>query len=152
MTFDYEKIFSRARLKMNDLKEVVTLSETDLLEINTERLHSVIGDPRIGYIFSSISMDDEIQSVTLELKNANSIAFLDEEYVIELLSLGMVITWLRPQVESIENTSVTFGGKEEKVLTNNYKTIISRLESLETKLYKMIRDHGYMHNSYISET
>lgn len=152
MTFDYEKIFSRTRLKMNDLKEIMTLSETDLLEINTERLHSVIGDPRIGFIFSSISMDDEVQSMTFELKNANSISFLDEEYVTELLSLGMVITWLRPQVESFEYTSLMLGGKEEKILVNNYKPVVSRLESLETKLHKMIRDHGYMYNSYVSET
>ena len=48
MTFDYELIFSRSRLKMNDLKEILALSDTDLLEINTERLHSVVGNPPIS--------------------------------------------------------------------------------------------------------
>lgn len=152
MTFDYEKIFSRSRLKMNDLKEIMTLSETDLLEINTERLHSVIGNPRIGYIFSSIELDDEIQRFTGELKQPNGLDVLDQEYVLELLSLGMVITWLRPQVDSFLHTSAWIGGKEEKVLANNYKPVVARLDSLENKLHQMLRDHGVMHNSYLTES
>lgn len=151
MTFGYEIIFSRSRLKMNDLKEIMSLSETDMLEINTERLHSVVGNPRVGNIFSSISLDDDIQEITFVLKNGCGSDLLDKEYVVELLSLGMVITWLRPQVESFEYTTMTLGGKEEKMLVNNYKPVIARLDSLELKLHQMIRDHGYIHNSYLTE-
>ena len=151
MTFDYELIFSRSRLKMNDLKEILALSDTDLLEINTERLHSVIGNPRVGNIFSFISLDDDIQELSCELKNGCGTDLLDREYVVELLSLGMVITWLRPQVESFEYTTMTLGGKEEKMLINNYKPVVNRLDSLEVKLHQMIRDHGSFYNSYLSE-
>lgn len=152
MTFDYEKIFSRSRLKMNDLKEIMTLSDTDLLMINTERLHSVVGNPRVGFIFSSLSLDDDIQRLTCELKMKSALEVLDEEYVLELLSLGMVIAWLRPQVDSFEHTSNWIGGKEEKMLQNNFKPVISRLDSLENQLNKMLRDHGSMYNSYLSES
>lgn len=152
MTFDYEKIFSRSRLKMNDLKEIMALSDTDLLMINTERLHSVVGNPRVGFIFSSLSLDDDIQRLTCELKMTSALEVLDEEYVLELLSLGMVIAWLRPQVDSFEHTSNWIGGKEEKVLQNNFKPVISRLDSLENQLNKMLRDHGSMYNSYLSES
>lgn len=152
MTFDYEKIFSRSRLKMNDLKEIMTLSDTDLLMINTERLHSVVGNPRVGFIFSSLSLDDDIQRLTCELKTTSALEVLDEEYVLELLSLGMVIAWLRPQVDSFEHTSNWIGGKEEKILQNNFKPVISRLDSLENQLNKMLRDHGSMYNSYLSES
>ena len=134
MTFGYETIFSRSRLKMNDLKEIMSLSETDM-----------------GNIFSSISLDDDIQEITFDLKNGCGSDLLNKEYVVELLSLGMVITWLRPQVESFEYTTMTLGGKEEKLLVNNYKPVIARLDSLELKLHQMIRDHGYIYNSYLTE-
>lgn len=152
MSLEYEKIFSRSRLKMNDLKEIMSLSDDDLLEINTERLHSVIGDPRVGNIFGTLELDDEIQVMTYDLRNAAKISVINDEYVTELLALGMVISWLRPQVESFEYTSMTLGGKEEKVLVNNYKPVVARLESLEKKLYNMIRDHGYLYNTYIADT
>ena len=71
--------------------------------------------------------------------------------MVELLALGMVITWLRPQVESFEYTTMTLGGKEEKMLINNYKPVVNRLDSLEVKLHQMIRDHGSFYNSYLSE-
>ena len=43
------------------------------------------------------------------------------------------------------------GGKEEKMLINNYKPVVNRLDSLEVKLHQMIRDHGSFYNSYLSE-
>ena len=46
---------------------------------------------------------------------------------------------------------MTLGGKEEKMLVNNYKPVVNRLDSLEVKLHQMIRDHGSFYNSYLSE-
>ena len=43
------------------------------------------------------------------------------------------------------------GGKEEKTILNNYKNNIARLNSLENKLRKTIRDYGYINNEYIGE-
>ena len=58
----YDKLFSRVLNKINDPKEL-SLDESDLLEIYTERLHSVIGKPRVRRLFSSITLDDEIQEI-----------------------------------------------------------------------------------------
>ena len=145
----YSTLFSRVLNKINDQKEL-SLDENDLLEIYTERLHSVVGKPRVRRLFSSILLDDEIQEMTFTLNNS-----VDEEsdtdFVLEILSLGMAIEWLQPQVDSIIHTSVMIGGKEEKKLLDNHKNMIDRLDSMKKEQNKMIRDYGYMYNSYIKE-
>ena len=146
----YSTLFSRALNKINDPKEL-SLDESDLLEIYTERLHSVVGKPRVRRLFSSISLDDEIQEMTFTLNNSVD-EESDKDFVLEILSLGMAIEWLQPQVDSIIHTSVMIGGKEEKKLLDNHKNMIERLDSMKKEQNKMIRDYGYMYNSYIKES
>ena len=149
MLLPYETVFSRARGRINDPKELLSLSENDLLEIYTERLHNVIGKPRVRRLFSSIVMDDEIQQINFTLNNSVD-EDCDVDFVTDLLILGMTIEWLQPQVDSILHTSVMIGGKEEKKLLDNHKNMIDRLDNMKTELNKMIRDYGYMYNSYIN--
>ena len=146
----YSTLFSRVLNKINDPKEL-QLNENDLLEIYTERLHSVVGKPRVRRLFSSISLDDEIQEMTFTLNNSVD-EESDKDFVLEILSLGMAIEWLQPQVDSVVHTSVMIGGKEEKKLLDNHKNMIDRLDSMKKEQNKMIRDYGYMYNSYIKES
>ena len=150
MTLPYETIFSRVLNKINDQKEL-SLDENDLLEIYTERLHSVVGKPRVRRLFSSLSLDDEIQEMTFTLNNSVD-EESDKDFVLEILSLGMAIEWLQPQVDSVIHTSVMIGGKEEKRVLDNHKNMIERLDSMKKEQNKMIRDYGYMYNSYIKES
>ena len=146
----YSTLFSRVLNKINDPKEL-SLDENDLLEIYTERLHSVVGKPRVRRLFSSLSFDDEIQEMTFILNNSVD-EESDKDFVLEILSLGMAIEWLQPQVDSVIHTSVMIGGKEEKKLLDNHKNMIDRLDSMKKEQNKMIRDYGYMYNSYIKES
>ena len=148
MMLSYSTLFSRVLNKINDQKEL-SLDENDLLEIYTERLHSVVGKPRVRRLFSSISLDDEIQEMTFTLNNSVD-EESDKDFVLEILSLGMAIEWLQPQVDSVIHTSVMIGGKEEKKLLDNHKNMIDRLDSMKREQNKMIRDYGYMYNSYIN--
>ncbi len=147
----YEKIFSRVRNKSYDPKEL-SLNDDDLTEISVERLHSAVGNVRIRRLFTTLSCDDQAEELTWVLKNSVSNTSNDDEeedFVIELLALNIVIEWLKPQIESIANISKAIGGKEEKSINNEYKSSIERLKSLEVQLAKMIRDHGYLYNSYL---
>ena len=146
----YSTLFSRVLNKINDPKEL-SLDENDLLEIYTERLHSVVGKPRVRRLFFSISLDDEIQEMTFTLNNSVD-EESDKDFVLEILSLGMAIEWLQPQVDSVIHTSVMIGGKEEKKLLDNHKNMIERLDNMKKEQNKMIRDYGYMYNSYIKES
>ena len=144
----YSTLFSRVLNKINDPKEL-SLDENDLLEIYTERLHSVVGKPRVRRLFSTLSLDDELQEMTFTLNNSVD-EDSDTDFVLEVLSLGMAIEWLQPQVDSVIHTSVMIGGKEEKKLLDNHKNMIDRLDSMKREQNKMIRDYGYMYNSYIN--
>ena len=135
----YSTLFSRVLNKINDPKEL-SLDENDLLEIYTERLHSVVGKPRVRRLFSSFLLDDEIQEMTFTLNNSVD-EESDKDFVLEILSLGMAIEWLQPQVDSIIHTSVMIGGKEEKKLLDNHKNMIDRLDSMKKEQNKMIRDY-----------
>ena len=144
----YSTLFSRVLNKINDPKEL-QLNENDLLEIYTERLHSVVGKPRVRRLFSTLTLDDEIQEMTFTLNNSVD-EDSDTDFVLEVLALGMAIEWLQPQVDSVIHTSVMIGGKEEKKLLDNHKNMIDRLDSMKKEQNKMIRDYGYMYNSYIN--
>lgn len=144
----YSTLFSRVLNKINDPKEL-QLNTDDLLSIYTERLHSVVGKPRVRRLFSSLSLDDEIQEMTFTLNNSVD-EDSDTDFVLEILALGMAIEWLQPQVDSVIHTSVMIGGKEEKKLLDNHKNMIDRLDSMKKEQNKMIRDYGYMYNSYIN--
>ena len=146
----YSILFSRVLNKINDPKEL-SLDENDLLEIYTERLHSVVGKPRVRRLFSTLTLDDELQEMTFTLNNSVD-EESDRDFVLEILSLGMAIEWLQPQVDSVIHTSVMIGGKEEKRVLDNHKNMIERLDSMKKEQNKMIRDYGYMYNSYIKES
>lgn len=147
MTLSYEDIFSRYRGIVDDPKEL-SLDANDLSEIYTERLHTSVSDPRVIAKFSNILLDDDIQEISFSLKNPIN-DFVDKEFVIKLLSLGMSIEWLKPQVDSRIYTSEIVGGKEEKLLRNNYKPMKERLENLEKQFSRLISNYGYINNSYI---
>lgn len=148
MTLPYETIFSRTRGRISDMKEL-SLDENDLLEIYTERLNNVIANPRVRRLFSSLTLDDEIQQLDFTLNNSVD-ETADMNFVVGIFVLGMTIEWLQPQIDSIMHTSVMIGGKEEKKLLDNYKNMIDRLDSMKIELNKRIRDYGYMYNSYIN--
>ena len=148
MTLPYETVFSRTRGRINDPKEL-SLEESDLLEIYTERLHNVISNPRVRRLFSSLTLDDEIQQIDFELNNSVD-EFSDIDFVSGILILGMTIEWLEPQVNSLKSVAEALGGKEEKLLLNPHKTNITKLDDMKTELNKRIRDYGYMYNSYIN--
>ena len=132
---------------MNDLKELA-LDDSDLIEVLTERLHTIAGDERVIRKFSSFDMDDEIQQIEFVMRYPVN-DFADREYVIELFALGMTIAWLTPKVDSIEYTVRSLGGKEEKNLQNHYKEMQSRLATLTHQFSEKLSSHGYINNSYV---
>lgn len=150
MVLPYEKIFSRVRNKITDPKEM-SLDENDLIEIYTERLHSVAGNQRVRRKFTTLSLDDEIQELTFELEQTVD-EMSDEDFVIEVFTLGIVIEWLQKEVDSVLYTYQMIGGKEEKKLVDNYKPMVSRLASMKVELNKKLRDYGYYYNDYIRDS
>ena len=149
MTLSYEKIFSAARGLYTDPKEL-SLSTDDLTEIYTERLNRVVGDVRVENMFSTLEMDDEVQRMEFVLNHPVSDG-VDIRFVVRLLSLGMEIEWLKTQVDSIIYSAPFIGSAQEKKILDGHSNMINRLNSLKLQFNKMIRDHGYVHNSYLEQ-
>lgn len=143
----YETIFSRSRGGIDDNKELF-LDKKYLDELYIERLHNVIGKPRVRKLFKSVYLDDKLEQMEFVLNNSVD-NDSDKDFVCDVLTLGMTIQWLQPQVDSIKHTSVIIGGKEEKKILDNHKNMIERLDSMKKEQNRMIRDYGYLYNSYL---
>ena len=146
----YEEIYSRFYLKETD-PSLFKLSKEDAYERMCGWLHSVASIPHVRKCFLTLTLDDELNELTYELVNSVDEGS-DDDFVKEVFARGMVIGWMRPQIERNINLAVVIGGKEEKSMLNNYKANITRLETLEKNLKKFIRDYGYFNNDYTGES
>ena len=144
----YEEIYSRSYMKRYDPSFFD--NKEFAYETMKEWLHEIVAFPWVRKIFSSITLDDVLEELNFELVNSAD-EQSDNDFVIKLFTDGFVICWMRPRVETTINLATVIGGKDEKKLLSNYQANIDRLNSLELKLKKYIRDYGYINGSYETE-
>lgn len=144
----YEEIYSRSYMKKYD----PSFYENKEFAYDTmkEWLHEIVAFPYVRKIFASIVLDDVLEELTFELVNSVD-EESDNDFVIKLFTDGFVICWMRPKVDTAINLATVIGGKDEKKILSNYQANIDRLDSLETKLKKYIRDYGYVNGTYGTE-
>lgn len=143
MTTSYETIFARFLGKVKDVT-FLSLNENTANEFMVEWLHSTISKPFVRKLFSSFSIDDEIQTITFTLYNS-----IDDDYdlyfVTEILVEGMMIEWLTPRVNSVENIAQMFGNSDLKYYSqaNHVEQLRALLDDLRKRQRNLARDHGY---------
>ena len=146
----YEDIYSRFYLKETD-PSLFKLSKEDAYDKMCVWLHAVASIPHVRKQFSVLTLDDELNELTYELTQSVD-ELTAEDFVKELFAQGMVISWMRPQIDKAVNLAAVIGTKEEKAMLNNYKANITRLETLEKNFKKFIRDFSYFNNDYTGES
>ena len=145
----YHEIYSRlfSRIEAYDFIELPT---DDLNDFLCNWIHSASANPYVRRLFSSFELDDEILTVSYEMKYSVD-EFSDKEFILEVLSLGMGLAWLEPKINSINNIAQMFGSKEEKFYSQSQH--LSELRGLKNDFKKqqrrMISDRGYAWNSYL---
>lgn len=144
----YDDIYSYFYPLVED-KTFFSLPDDYAYDLMRNWLHKATGDPYIRKIFSSISLDDEIMTLTYTLTNSVD-EVSDDDFVKSVLAQFMVIQWMSPKVDNVLNIANVIGGKEEKKLQSNYKTSMERIDSLKKSLRKFIRDYGYENNDYLN--
>ena len=151
MTLQYEDIFSVFLTKIVDYS-FLEYDEAYIREQMVSWLRFSSSVPRLRAKFISLSLNDEDAMLTFSLKNSVNDEF-DVEFVKEILSKGMVIAWLEPQINNVLLTKQMFGGKEERFFAqaNHLKELQSLLSNTKIELSKLLRDYGYLYNSYIKE-
>lgn len=150
MTSTYNDIYSRFLIKIRDY-EFAGLPEPSATEQMLEWLRSALSQPYIIRIFESISADDEIAELEYTLTSSVN-EYTDRNFVEELLGYAMVIAWVEPKVKTttLLNQMVT-NSKEQKFYAQ--QSHIAQLRELladaENKVRSMLRDKGYIWNSYL---
>ena len=148
-SLDYNKIYSRLFSKI-EAYDFIELPVDDLNDFLCNWIHSASANPYVRRLFSSFVLDDEILTVSYEMKYSVD-EFSDKEFVLEILSLGMGLAWLEPKINSINNIAQMFASKEEKFYSQSQH--LSELRGLVNDSRKqqrrMIADRGYAWNSYL---
>ena len=144
----YEEIYSRSYMKKYD--PIFYENKEFAYDTMTDWLHETVAFPYVRKIFASIVLDDVLEELTFELVNSVD-EESDNDFVIKLFTDGFVICWMRPKVDTAINLATVIGGKDEKKILSNYQANIDRLDSLEIKLKKYIRDYGYVNGTYGTE-
>lgn len=146
----YEEIYSQFYIKQTDPTFFKKYSKDEAYGLMRGWLHSIVAIPYVRKCFSEITLDDEVLELTFSLSNSID-EDSDNDFVKDIFAQGLDICWMQQQIDKVTSLATVVGGKEEKTILNNYKNNISRLEKLELKLRKTIRDYGYVYNDYIGD-
>lgn len=152
MTSEYEEIYSRFLTRVEDFK-LAELGQRLAEEMMNGWMHSTLSKPYVRRLFSEMEIDDDNEQLNYDLKYQVSDEE-DRDFVEELISLGMVVQWLTPQVNSVLNTAQFFSNAEQKFFSqaNHLEQLRELLKKNENDLRKLIRDRGYIYNSYLGES
>lgn len=151
-SLSYDEVFDDFLGRVADF-DFSTMDESTANYLMAEYLQKVVSRPYIRRLFKSISADKEIHLIEFEM-----IDVVDEdadlEFVKTILSKGMVVEWLEPQVRTKVNIAQFFGGKEQKYYSqsNHISELRALLEDTEIELRREIRDRGYIYNSYLGDS
>ena len=146
----YEEIYSQFYSKIEDNTFFQKYSKDEAYDLMRTWLHSIVGLPYVRKCFSSITLNDEIFTLDFAL-NRSIDEDSDNYFVRDLFAQGLVICWMQQKIDKNTALAAVMGTKEEKIMLNNYKNNMARLDSLKIQFRKIIRDYGYMNNDYIGD-
>lgn len=155
MTSSYQNIYSRFLIKIRDY-EFAGLPEPKATGQMLEWLRSALSQPYIYRIFenTTFTADDEIAELTYTLTDTVN-DYQDQNFVEELLACQMIVEWVQPKVKTttLLNQMIT-NSKEQKFYAqaNQLSQLRELLVDAENKVRSMLRDRGYIYNSYLGNT
>lgn len=148
-SISYEEIFSRFFTKV-EAYDLMDEEDDYVAELMCNWLRSAVYYPYVRKLFSSITMDDEEQTITYELKRSIDEG-ADKFFLIDLLSYGVAYAWVQPKVNSITNIVQNMGTSDAKFYSQ--AAHLSELRGLrddsERKIRELVRDRGYLYNDYL---
>lgn len=148
-SLSYDEIFSDFLGSVTDY-DLASIDIDDMYGLMTEYLHKALSQSYVRRLFASVNFDDVVQNLTFEMDNSVDDA-ADLDFVKYILSKGMVVEWLKPQVRSKVNIAQFFGGKEQKWFSQaqHLSELRGLLEDTQLEMRKAIRDRGYIYNPYL---
>lgn len=152
MTSAYEDIYSRFYLRVEDYN-IVGLEEKLVKQMMNGWMKSTLSKPYVRRLFDTLTIDDDVEEIEYTLKFPVS-DDEDQVFVEEVIVLGMIENWLEPRYHSTLNTSQFFSNSEQKFYSqaNHMAELKEMYHKAQNDLRKLIRDRGYIYNSYVTET
>lgn len=147
----YDDVYSKFYTKVEAFDFLFEdMSDEMIAEFMSEWLHSAVAYPYIRRLFVLVGFDDEEREFQYELKYSID-EFTDFEFVKEVLAYGMVYSWTEPKVRSITNIYQNFTSTEQKYYSESahLKELRALLSDSELRIRALIRDRGYLYNSYL---
>lgn len=147
-SISYDNIYDYFLGYINDYN-IISMSKDDAYIILNEYLHKTVAKPYVKKLFISITLDDDDEIVSCELKIA-----ADDEFITDLLAKGMVVEWLQKQIKSPDHLHQFFGGKEQKWFSQatHLAELRGLLKDAKNELRRTINNFTYINNSYLGET
>lgn len=151
MTLQYKDIFSMFLSKITDYS-FLEYDESFIRGQMVSWLHSSSSSPRLRAKFSTFTLNDEETVLSFALKNSAG-EQSDCDFVADVLARAMVIAWLEPEVKNVLLTKQLLTGSEEKFYAqaNHISQLEQMLNTAKTEFKNILRDYGYLNNSYIKE-
>lgn len=148
-SLSYDEIFSNF---LGNITDPVLAEQTESLanEIMVEYLHKAVSAVYVRRLFSSIILDDGIQTLTFTMKKIVD-EEADKDFVSTLLGKSMAVQWTTPQVQSKVNMAQMFTGSTKKFFSqSNHLSELRALKSdMEKDLQSYILTRGSFYNDYV---
>lgn len=143
ITSEYDEIFSRFLMRITDYG-FAAQDEYLANEMMQGWLRATLSQPMVRRLFSSITADDDLEEIEYEMmESLDDVS--DQDFVEEILAVGMMISWISPQYHSVLNTNQLFSNSEQKFYSQSQhlSEMKSMYEKAQTDFRKLIRDRAY---------
>ena len=152
MTSEFESIYSRFYLRVEDYN-MIGLKENLVNERMNGWMRSTLSKPYVRRLFDTLTIDEDMEELEYTMKFPVSDEE-DQDFVEEVIAHGMVVEWLSPKYHSTLNTAQMFSNSEQKFYSqaNHMSELKDMYHRAKNDLRKLIRDRGYINNSYLSES
>lgn len=150
MTLSYEEVFEYFLGYVTDYG-LSSLNMQDAYSLMQEWLNKAIVKISMNSsLFSSYTNDREVMTLTFEM-DYPTVEENDLFFVTDILAKAMTVEWLRPQVMSKTLTIQNMSNSEKKFYSQSQhlKELQDLYDSSRIEVEKLIRDRGYIHNSYL---
>ncbi len=144
-----DSIFSNFLGYIGD-NRLAALDEGEAYDQMMEWLRKAYNRPYVRRLFNEFELDTDAGEINIRMAFETT---FDAEFATDVLALGMVIEWLKPQVRDRVNIAQFFGGKEQKWFSqsNHLSELRAMLEDVTLEQRKIIRDRGYIYNPYLED-
>lgn len=149
-SLSYETIYSAFLRKITDY-DFLCDSVDEVKASLAEYLHSAISKPYCRRLFGVMGFDDDTEEFTYELKLSTD-EDQDNDFVTEMLALGMLVEWTEPQLNSklVQQQMIT-SSKESKFYSQamHLAELRTLYNDTKKKHRDLIRDRGFIYNDYL---